>query len=128
MHGGMEAVQSPGLWLGEMLIKICEKRLVGQVKQTGGGVGHLIFRARDVVFKLYITVEALMYRLVAKDGRSGRCGGNRTASCPIKSGEVVRAGEDRALPQIKTMGGDVVMPQAAKELELRIIQAAVWVG
>jgi hypothetical protein len=124
----MEAVQSPRLWLGETLIKICEKRLVGQVKQTGGCVGHAIFGARNVVFKRNITVEALMHGLMAQDGSSGRSGGNRTAPCPIKSCEVVRVGQDRALTQIKTMCGDVVMPQAAQEFELRVIHAAVWIG
>ena len=108
------------LWISR--IKISEKRGVGKVGKTRRIVRKRVERARHVVFKRDIAVEALVHRMLAEKRRGGRRGSNGASSVPKKGSEIVGGRAQGALTHVKTPGGNIVVEKSAEEFQLGVVE------
>eukprot|EP00980_Cylindrotheca_fusiformis_P022354 scaffold9232_cov110-Cylindrotheca_fusiformis.AAC.2 len=72
-------------------------------------------------------MKALVQGHESQERGRGRGRRHRTFTIPIQGGQVVSAGLDGPFAHIKTVGSHVIVEKPAGQLELRVVESAVWV-
>ena len=104
-----------------------EKIGVRQVEQPGGIIRHHIGRARDVVVKVDVSMEALVKGLKAEEVGGRACRSGRATALPADGGNIVMDCMESPFARFAMVGQHIMMSDAAREFQVADGDSASWV-